>query len=256
LYVDGVAIGGTNAGTGGTPTLNSRTVKWGVRDNNGTLEFFYTGKIDDARIYSSALSPVYVAVGDSITAGSHDSVTSDGLGFEPILSDLLSASKEAPVLFANVGMSGATSADGAASIFATLAAYPAAQHYLILYGSNDAFDPPVPSGLGMNPGDPGYSGSYKDSMQQIITAVVGAGKTPYLAKVPFANFPGITDSTIQEYNAVIDELVSLNGIQVTPPDLYTYFRANQNQLADGLHPNEQGYQAIANMWFGQLQFIP
>jgi len=68
----------------------------------------------------------------------------------------------------------------------------------------------------------------------------------------FSTFSGISDSAIQQYNAVIDELVTLNGISVTPPDFYTYFKANQNQLADGLHPNEQGYQAMANMWFNVL----
>src|SRR5262249_31162695 len=238
LYVDGVVQSGTNTGTGGTPALSSRTVKWGGRDNNGNLEYFFSGKIDDARIYNTALSPGYVAVETSITAGSHAGVTSDGKGFEPILSDLLTASKGDPVLIANVGVSGTTSADGAASISATLATYPQAQHYLILYGSNDAFSPSVPSGLGLNPGDPGYNGSYKDSMQQIITAILVAGKTPYLAKVPFSSFAGIDDSAIQAYNAVINELVTLNGIQVTPPDFYTFFKMNQSQLDDGLHPNE------------------
>jgi lysophospholipase L1-like esterase len=92
-------------------------------------------------------------------------------------------------------------------------------------------------------------------MQQIITAIVSAGKTPYLAKVPFANFSGISDSAIQDYNAVIDELVGVNGIQVVPPDFYTYFKAHQNELDDGLHPNETGYQSMANMWFTVLQSI-
>ena len=267
LYVDGVLTSGTNAGTGGTPALSSRTVKWGVRDANGTLQFFFHGKIDEARIYNFALSPVHVAVGDSITAGSHDGDLSDGKGFEPILSDLLTASKGDLVLVANVGVSGTTSADGAASICFTLTAYPLAKHYLILYGSNDAFIPAVPSGLGLNPGDPGYNGSYKASMQQIITAVRngdcrGPGllpaKTPYLAKVPYTTFPGINYSMIQEYNAVIDELVFLNGIPVTPPDFYTYFQMNPGELDDGLHPNAQGYESMAdkpNMWFDVLQPI-
>jgi hypothetical protein len=166
LYVDGITPSQSNFGVGGTPALSSRTLKWGVRESRDTsLTFFLSGTLDDARIYNFALSPVYVAVGDSITAGSHDSVPSDGIGFEPILSDLLTASKPDPVLFANVGVSGTTSADGAASIFATLAAYPMVEHYLILYGSNDAFVPAVPSGLGLNPCDPAQR-IHKDSMQQ------------------------------------------------------------------------------------------
>lgn len=55
-----------------------------------------------------------------------------------------------------------------------------------MYGTNDAFIPTVPSGLGLNPGDPWYSGSYKDKMQRIISAIIGAGKTLNLVKIPFA----------------------------------------------------------------------
>jgi lysophospholipase L1-like esterase len=201
------------------------------------------------------VAPVYVAVGDSITRGSHDNVPTDGLGYEPILSGLLTASKGRPISVANVGVSGTTSGDGAASISTTLATYPTALHYLILYGSNDAFVPPVPSGRGLNPGDPGYSGSYKANMQQIISAVIAAGKTPYLAKVPFATIAGISDGAIQDYNVAITELVAANGIQIVPPDFYTYFKNHLNELDDGLHPNETGYQSMANMWFNVLQFI-
>jgi lysophospholipase L1-like esterase len=204
---------------------------------------------------AETVAPVYVAVGDSITFGSHDDIPSDGIGFEPILSDLLTASKGHPVFVANVGVSGTTSADGAASISATLATYPTAEHYLIMYGSNDAFTPAVPSGMRLTPLDAGYSGSYKDSMQQIITAVLAAGKTPYLAMVPYTTFPGVSDAAIQEYNAAIDELVAANGIPVIPPDFYTYFQAHQSELADNFHPNGVGYQSIANMWFSVLQFI-
>jgi hypothetical protein len=37
------------------------------------------------------------------------------------------------------------------------------------YGTNDAWYPPIPRGKGLNTGNTGYSGSYKDHMQQIIS---------------------------------------------------------------------------------------
>src|SRR5262249_8753524 len=147
-----------------------------------------------------------------ITHGSMDSdpTTTHGIGYEPKLSSLLTSAKGRPIGVANVGVSGTTSADGAAAITATLSTYSTALHYLILYGTNDAFIPAVPSGRGLNPGNPGYNGSYKANMQQIITAVLASGRTPYLAKVPFTTLSAISNSAIQDYNAVIDELVAAN----------------------------------------------
>jgi lysophospholipase L1-like esterase len=193
----------------------------------------------------------YVAVGDSITAGSHDDIPGDGIGFEPILSDRLAVSR-GPNTIANEGVSGATSADGAVSIFATLSNHPSAKYWLVMYGTNDAKIPAVPSGRGLFPTDAGYSGSYKDNMQRIISAILSAGKTPYLAEVPYTSDPSRSDSMIFEYNAVIDELFLTNNIMVTPPPLYTYFQTHQNELDDGVHPNGTGYQSMADLWFNAL----
>jgi lysophospholipase L1-like esterase len=190
----------------------------------------------------------YVAVGDSITAGSHDEISTDGVGFEPILENLLTASKGVPVTIANEGVSGATSADGTTSISSALSKYPSAQYYLVMYGSNDAYIPPVPSGMGLIPGDPGYAGSFKENMQKIVSAILAAGKTPYLAEVPYTSDPLRSNAMIYEYNAAIDELFITNNILVTPPPFYAYFQTHQGELADGIHPNGTGYQSMANLW--------
>jgi lysophospholipase L1-like esterase len=194
----------------------------------------------------------FVAVGDSITAGSHDDIPADGTGYEPVLGTLLTAAKGYPNTVVNEGVSGDTSADGALSIPATLSMYPSAKHVLVMYGSNDAFVPAVPSGMGLLPGDAGYDGSYKDYMQKIITAILAAGKTPYLAEVPFTTYPNFSNASIQEYNVVIDELCVKNGIPVTPPPFYAHFQAHTEELADGLHPNGTGYQSVANLWFNAI----
>ncbi|MBE0568290.1 MAG: hypothetical protein IH577_01255 [Deltaproteobacteria bacterium] len=194
----------------------------------------------------------YVAVGDSITAGSFDDISTDGIGFEPILENLLTESKGIPVSVANEGISGVTSADGAASISSILSKHPSAKYFLIMYGSNDAYIPAVSSGMGLIPGDPGYDGSYKDSMQRIISAILAAGKTPYLAEVPYTSDPLRDRAMIFEYNAVNDELFLTNDISVTPPPFYSYFRAHKRELADGLHPNGTGYRSMADLWFNAL----
>ncbi len=119
-----------------------------------------------------------------------------------------------------------------------------------MYGTNDARLPvPVPSGKGKRPGDPGYRGSYKDNLQQIISAIRSAGKIPCLAKVPYATKSSIDISSIREYNVVVDELVAANNIAVPPPDFYTYFQEHPDQISDGIHPNKIGYESMANLWF-------
>ena len=88
-------------------------------------------------------------------------------------------------------------------------------------------------------------------MQQIIYLIIDAGKTVYLGKCPYAGIPDL--STIQQYNAVIDELVLANGIEVVPPDFYSYFeQVYPDEFADALHPNGLGYQSMADLWFDAI----
>jgi len=190
----------------------------------------------------------YVAVGDSITEGSDGSNLTGG--YEPILGNLLMNN---PYTVANEGVGGTTSGNGADSIAATLSNYPSAQYYLIMYGTND-------SSTTRGAGYPFPKATYKTNMQAIITAVKNAGKTPYIAKVPYVdssnpNFPAgenFSDLSIQQYNQAVDELVSENVIPVTPPAFYVWFQSHTSQLADAIHPNSAGYQSMATLWSNAL----
>jgi len=231
-----------------------------------------------------------VALGDSITEGSGDDNFTDnnypdgriqGRGYPPILSDMLTRAKGHPVFVINEGRGGETSAGGAYRIQSVIDDYPKAQCFLIQYGTNDSGGViPLPndvrlmldmqknfhhknkesrpSGLGLNPGDSRYISSFKDNMQQIIDTIIAAGKKPILAKVPIViEYGSNIDETrrnllIQEYNQVIERLVSKNGIAVAPPDFYNYFKENKNQFYDRLHPNGRGYQSMARLWFNAL----
>jgi lysophospholipase L1-like esterase len=203
----------------------------------------------------------FVAMGDSITRGSRDDITSDntsqdgrntGGGYEPILNNLRTTAKHYPQTVVNEGVSNATSTDGVSLIPILLSRHPDAQYFLLLYGNSDS-SVPVPSGSGLHPGDAGYPGTFKDNMQRIITAVKNAGKQPYLAKNPPAyNSFSARDPLIRAYNQVIDQLVGENNITVVPPDFYTWFQNHQDQLFDGDHPNGVGYQSMANLWQSAL----
>jgi lysophospholipase L1-like esterase len=203
----------------------------------------------------------YVAMGDSITAGQGDDISTDntsldgrntGGGYEPLLNNLLTNARGYPHTVINEGVGGSRSIDGVSLIQTLLSRHPDAQYFLIQYGTNDA-GAPVPSGLGLHLGDPGYPGTFKDNMQRIITSVKNAGKLPYLAKVPFSKGQYLfRNLSYQGYNQVIDELVAENNIGVVPPDFYGYFQNHQNEFFDDLHPNGIGYQSMGNLWFNAL----
>jgi lysophospholipase L1-like esterase len=216
------------------------------------------------------------AMGDSITFGLLDDIAGDdasidtrntGGGYAPVLNDYLSAyNGDSPVTVINDGNSGELTSTGAGRIGVVLARTPEVQAYLVGYGTNGSGGSmPLASGLGLNSGVPGYAGSYKDYLQQIIDAVVlpspmGAGKLVFLAKIPPYLKNSTRDARIQEFNLVIDELVAQLKIDYpsryltyTPPDFHSHFTANQAEISsDLLHPSGTGYQSMGRLWCAAL----
>jgi lysophospholipase L1-like esterase len=222
--------------------------------------------------YSISVGGYYVALGDSITRGvgdddMSDNTSQDGLttggGYPPILHDFLIAKKGYPPKIVNEGVDGETSLSALFRLPGVLAKYPNAQFYLIQYGTNDAFSLfPVPSGLGLNPGNSGYPGSFKANMQQIIDLVKNQGKTPLLGLMLYTPLSFLQTSFIN-YNRVITGynndpgLIAINGIPVVPPDFWAHFKMNPQQLnSDGLHPLGAGYRAMGDLWCGALIGLP
>jgi lysophospholipase L1-like esterase len=197
----------------------------------------------------------YVGIGDSITRGSGDDISSDGLGYQPILADLLTAAKGYSHYVFNEGVSGHTAADGSTRIDTVLGQYSRATYFLVQYGTNDAklVPTPRPSGLGLSRSDPGYPGTFKDHMQRIIDAIFIDGRIAYIAKLPkaFGSFD-FMNPLLQEYNEVADELYWENELEAIPPDFYTLFETNPDQMADDLHPNGIGYQSMAQLWWDAI----
>ncbi len=207
------------------------------------------------------LGDVYTAVGDSTTVGVGDDDQTDGtsldgrntntgVGYTPILNNMLTAELGYPHDVLNEGYSGGTSTDALLRLPAIVRARPKDTVFLVGLGLNDAATGLVPSGKGLNPGDPGYPGTFKANIQAIIDLLENAslGRSVYLAKVSWNGFTS-QHADIQDYNIVIDELVSSNGISVIPPDLWTYFQSNQSELReDMLHPNGEGYKSMGRLW--------
>ena len=248
-----------------------------VINSSGTV---VTGTGTHDEVKQIGIGDYYVSMGDSVTwgQGGTETTSSDGRdvssGYQPLLNNQLTSFKNYPQEVSNEAYPGTTSAEGLEIVPAVLQKHPTSQTFLMMYGMNDARPwLPVPSGEGLNPGDSGYAGSYKANMQQIINTLKGAGKTVDLAKInvaladcadnvptdpgycaPYPNLStGARNVLIQQYNIVVDELVSANGITVTPPDFYNYFLGTyQSQYSDNIHPNATGYQSMANLWFQAL----
>ena len=211
---------------------------------------------------------LYVAMGDGITSGIGDDIATDDNsadlrsrmgGFTPILGDALTNARGYPVGVVNEGVGGAASVDGAVSGQMLLQKYPGATHFLVMYGHNDYLDG-RPSGVGLSPGSPGYEGSFKQYLQQIIDAVRAAGKVALLSKHT-AVFPlnSPMNMAVQEYNLVIDELYAnpANGISAVPPDFYTYFSSRRaTHYWNDVEMNGLGYQSMAQLWLEAILAAP
>lgn len=233
-------------------TADNHTVKVQLVDAAGAV--VGAAQASD-EVVNVGIGDYYVALGDSITNGfgdtdAADNRSSDGRnetpGYTPILNNLLTAAKGYPHTVVNEGINGATTFNGMEKMPVLLARHPRANIVLIGFGTNDNGRTPRPSGLGKNPGDTGYAGSYKANMQAMVDMATAAGKQVYFQKVPY---PGRTVALVEDYNRVIDELVTENGLRVTPPDLYTYFEGTYTtEYFDNVHPNGVGYRAMANLW--------
>jgi PKD repeat protein len=242
-----------------------------------------TGPTHD-KVKQIGIGDYYVTIGDSVNWGEFGvTVTSTdgrdtGSGYGPLLNNQLTSFKGYPQHVANEAVPGTTAAEGLEALPSILKKEPNSQTFLLNFGMNDSdYWLPIPSGEGLSPGNSGYAGSYKDSMQQIINQVNAAGKHVALGKTivaladcpdstktdpgycpPYPNLnTGAKNVLIQQYNEVMNELVanSANRITVTPPDFYTFFSSPYpypSEYHNWWHPNQTGYQDMSQLWFQAL----
>jgi len=169
----------------------------------------------------------WLFVGDSITALAYN-LSND-------FSDDVHAARGAtyPVRL-GIGVGGTSSQDGLDHVDAWLAAYPDVANWVVSYGSNDTG------------GSAQFAPAFGDRMIELVGTLQRAGKRVYVPRLPFATYPGASD-VLPAYVAQIDRVIAATG--ATPgPDLYAYFGAHPDQLADHLHPNGDGGRAMNQLW--------
>jgi acyl-CoA thioesterase-1 len=169
-------------------------------------------------------------MGDSITAFSYDRAAAH----QPAFATLINGASPAffPAMI-NGGVGSETTINALARVDDALTLNSDYRIFALSYGTNDSTGTVS-------------AAAFRTNLQMIIDRVKAAGRTPILARIPFANDGG--HAAIPAYNTVIDDLTRTN--QLRPgPDLYTWFQTHTNQfMPDNLHPNDAGQLAINQLW--------
>lgn len=183
-------------------------------------------------------------------------------GYQVTLSDMLAACGGAPVFILNEGYDGLhlTSrernldlADNDSAL-AKIAAYRGhieqlgARHVLIQLGTND-----VRVGRAAT--------FFRNDLRALVAGLWagGYGLEIWFARIPWTDFRGTPPENLADRQERIlnfnREIVRLAEALYNPlrpvrlgPDLYTFFASSPDLLADGLHPSQAGYEAMAGLW--------
>jgi lysophospholipase L1-like esterase len=168
---------------------------------------------------------VWVFFGDSITSGVFDRAPEHQPSFAEAIA------RRHPGYFPatlGAGFGSLHHTDAVQRIDRVLALNPQAKVVVLSFGSND-WDPVA----------------YRRDLLETIRKVRAAGKIPLVPRVPFRSdakqdFPA-------RLAAVVDQ-VTREECLVPGPDLYAWFRAHPERLADGLHPDAAGSVEMIRLW--------
>jgi lysophospholipase L1-like esterase len=196
----------------------------------------------------------YIAIGDSITRGFRDNDSSnndsaDGRivsnqGFQAPLADSRTVTTNRPQIVFNEGIGGLRAETLLDRLDSILLRHPKANRVLMMIGTND-------SGIGVS------STAFRDDVTLIANRIaVLFGKKVWIAEI----MPVIGDTSrnglIEDYNAEIQRITNPGGPRFLGPDFYDGnlygFEGRPSLYADTLHPNDSGYQVMANGWNAAL----
>ena len=257
----GIAIGGVNGTTTAGGRYSIPSVPNGAQSGQArtdTLPAYFSATPVNVTVPAAADVPiparlvlgsgnrpnVYLAFGDSITTGDGSS----GGGYPGYLgSQLKGFWGKADVL--NDGESGTRSNSGSARLPGDLA-YARPAYALILYGTNDWNEPACRNAF------PCYT---IDSLRDMIQDTKSAGAWPIVATIPPVN-PQYTDRSPTERNAWVksmnDLIRSMAATEKCPvAEVYGDFMKQPSLpplFSDDKHPNDTGYQIIAQSFFRAL----
>ncbi|WP_028521043.1 GDSL-type esterase/lipase family protein [Ruminococcus flavefaciens] len=184
----------------------------------------------DIHNVSDGISDSWIFYGDSITAGGMNNCY--GTGFATFVNRL--DERFFPVQ-ENGGIGGLRSEDGRNNIDSWLEICPA-KYVSIAYGTNDAWGSNTPVE------------TYYANTKYMVDAVLAKGKVPVLPTIPFSTNADVAKDLVK-YNAQIEKLYEEYGDKIVKgPDFYEFFSKHTDHLADGVHPDGDGYEMMRELW--------
>jgi lysophospholipase L1-like esterase len=188
----------------------------------------------------------FSAFGDSITYGVLNRTWFPDKGYVPRL-DILVKDLSAAFHVINRGIPGEKTAEGLARIEEEITTYKA-KYIFLMEGTND-----------MSGGVPSQVAAF--NMEEMIEKCFQNGVYPLLGTViPRAD--SFWEGSIRQNTLLLNDLLRdlASGKKISLTDHYETFMAHPtgylDLFSDGAHPNEAGYQKIAESWFQSLDRIP
>lgn len=187
-------------------------------------------------LFGFGMNTVYgasiTAFGDSITVGQG----SNSGGYPPKLSNLLNDNGK-PSIVANAGVGGEQTPQGLSRFDSVLASFPA-NLILIMEGTNDAN-----SGISAE--------TTRFNLEAMINKCKAAGVTPVLATLTPSDRNGTETLIPAIWNPMIHALAGSTGTKLA--DQYAAILPVWDSAnVEGTHPNDNGYQIIANTWYAVI----
>jgi acyl-CoA thioesterase-1 len=188
-------------------------------------------RIDEIDVHdaSAGTSDSWMFVGDSITAAAFCRSLFEG-NFPERIHAVVPAYFP---LMIGAGVGGTSTETGVAHINEWIAEHPLMQNWVVSYGTNDASNM-----------DPQYAPAFGDRLREIVRTLQAAGKTVFVPRIPYRTGG---EAFLAPYNAEVDAVRSEFSLGAAP-DLYAWFIAHQDQLYDGVHPNDDGSRAMNQLW--------
>ncbi len=183
--------------------------------------------LDEIDVHDLSLGgdDVWVFLGDSIGAGvfdrapTHrpsfaDRIASAHPGYEPAMID--------------AGFCRARTGEVLARIDEVLAWNPDARVFAITLGANDP-----------------DAKTFRQDLDALVRRIQAAGKIAIVAHLPFQT--KYREDFVAPKNGAVDAVATARAL-LPGPDLYGWFRARPERLADGLHPDAEGSIEMSRLW--------
>ena len=183
----------------------------------------------------------YIGFGDSITHGTIANAEVPHLGYVPRLESLIDANiKDSEVV--NEGIGGEKTAEGLARIN-TVINNEQAQTIFLMEGTNDVKDPDI------------SIDTAAFNLSKMTERCLDLGMIPFLATItPYHPWNLLTQARVRELNQKIESEAADPNIYLV--DQFSSFMNHPNTwpalLSDNTHPNETGYQLMAEFWYDAL----